>query len=134
MRSSINLEQVRHAQPKASAASSLTAVHQRSQGVKAVRHLSGDPYPPADAEELPWRLIQLQPLLQLLPGVIIAIDVNDVAAMMKVSVSAVWAMCDPSSRSYDSKFPKPTKHRVLRRTLWRFDAVQAYMRELFNDE
>lgn len=82
--------------------------------------------------ELPWRLVQLQSLIKLFPNLIIAVDVTDVAMMMRISESTVWAMCDETNRAFDSNFPKPKKHRVLRRTVWRLDAVQTYMRDWFD--
>lgn len=80
------------------------------------------------------RLVPLKVLRDLLPNLLIAIDVEVVAAMTGLSVSAVWAKCNRDKpATFDPDFPQPRKHKSLRRTVWSLTEVQGYLRELFTD-
>lgn len=77
----------------------------------------------------------LQRLRELSPDLIIAISVETVAALTGLSESTVWAKCDRNNTAaYEASFPQYKRYAGVRRTVWNFNAVQAYLQELFCDD
>lgn len=62
-----------------------------------------------------------------------ALSDEEVAGIVGISRSAVWALCTPGSATYDERFPKPRKCRTLRRTVWNSNELQQYLEDLFSE-
>lgn len=76
----------------------------------------------------------IQELIALLSPEPRAIADEQVAEILDISTSAVWALCTPGSPSYDESFPKPKRYKTLRRTVWNRGSVLRYLERHFSEE